>query len=131
MRHRFSLFALALIVFMALATGAPAPAVSAQQPARKWLTYDQVFGSPQPPGQRAARSDVLGDLPAVTGWLDDDRYLETREDPADKQRKTFAVSAADGTAAVYRDVAALGKDLPKGFDPRSAAATSPDGDGLR
>ena len=130
MRHRLSLFALALIVVAALASGALGPAVSAQQPARKWLTYEQVFGSPQPPGQRPAGSEVLGELPSISAWLDDDRYLEMREDPADKQRKVFAVSAADGTASVYRDFAALGKDLPKGFDLRSAAATLPDGNGF-
>jgi dipeptidyl-peptidase-4 len=106
-------------------------AVSAQPPVRKWLTYDQVFGSAPAPGERAAAAaGVLGDLPAIAGWLDDDRYLETREDPADKQRKLFVVSAADGAASVYRDYAAMAKDLPQGFDPRAAAASMPDGSAL-
>ncbi len=129
MRTPLGRLTLVLVVAAAVAVAGPGAVISAQpQPARRWLSYDQVFGAPQtPPGQPAPGTEILGRLPNITGWLDDERYLETREDPADKQRKVYVVSAADGAATVYRDDATLQKDLPKGFDPRAAAATTPDG----
>ncbi|HXG66723.1 MAG TPA: hypothetical protein VNO70_16600, partial [Blastocatellia bacterium] len=46
---------------------------SAQRPGKKHFTYEQAFGSvgrPQPPG---AGDSILGQLPTVTGWADDER----------------------------------------------------------
>ncbi|HPK71027.1 MAG TPA: hypothetical protein PLN93_03710, partial [Vicinamibacterales bacterium] len=67
-------------------------------PARKLFTYEQVFALPAgPPGAVGAGAGILGRLPDIQGWLDDGHYLERREDPADKQMKTYAVSVADGS----------------------------------
>ena len=71
-------------------------------PARKLFTYEQVFALPAgPPGAVGAGAGILGRLPDIQGWLDDGHYLERREDPADKQMKTYAVSVADGSAAIH------------------------------
>jgi dipeptidyl-peptidase-4 len=97
--------------------------------AKKWLTYGQVFdaaGRMTPGETYRDPSGILTDLPAISGWLDDEHYLETRVDPADKRRKLFSVSVADGSAHVHRD-ATEADGLPRGFDLRTAAATSGDG----
>jgi tricorn protease-like protein len=62
----------------------------------------------------------------VTGWIDDDHYTEVRTDPADKQRRVYAISAADGTPKLHIDYSAIQKNLPSGFNAQSAAATTPD-----
>jgi dipeptidyl-peptidase-4 len=114
-----------LIVFLLLGvsvllSGMPA-GVSAQRAAKKNFTYEQVFASAGPPGQ--AEGGILSQLPNISGWADDDHYLEMRNDPADRQRKLFSISVADGSAAVYRDYSEIQKNLPQGFDARSATTT--------
>ncbi|HEY8551139.1 MAG TPA: S9 family peptidase [Vicinamibacterales bacterium] len=87
--------------------------LSAQTPqraGRKLFTYEQVFEVPT--GMAAAMdgrdpSGVLGDVPAVTGWLDDEHYLETRRD-ADGRRRVYAVNAATGEERIHRESAGPG-----------------------
>ncbi|MGH9313504.1 MAG: S9 family peptidase [Vicinamibacterales bacterium] len=99
--------------------------LSAQRPGRRWLSYDQAFRSQAPRDSGdAPRDDILTTLPNVTGWLDDDRYLELRTE-TDNERRLYAVRASDGSAEVYRDFVAMRAALPRGFDPRTAIA-SPD-----
>ncbi len=90
--------------------------------ATRWLTYDETF-TPLPPFAPRGADSPLGDLPNITGWLDDGRYLEVKTD-TDGERRLYAVGAADGRTEVYRDFAALKQELPKGVDAsRPAAAT--------
>ncbi len=118
------LVATCVIAAAAATTGAADPGRAG---ARVWFTYEQVFGTPTAPGAGAKPSvPVMAPLPTITGWADADHYLEVREDPADKQRKVYSVSAADGGAALYRDYSAIQKSLPAGFEARVAAATAPD-----
>ncbi len=102
--------------------------VSGRQTAeKKHFTYDQVFNAA--PGGRGGfpgGDGIIAPLPQVTGWADDENYLELRTDPADKQRKVFAVSVKDGSARVYRDYSDVQKNLPSGFNAQRAAATTPD-----
>jgi dipeptidyl-peptidase-4 len=96
----------ALIVAVVLA----APLRGADTPARRQFTYEQVFGAPAgPPVPAAAGGGLLGQLPAVRGWLDDAHYLEMRQDPSDKQMKVYSVGAADGAAAVHQPADAGGR----------------------
>jgi dipeptidyl-peptidase-4 len=100
---------------------------SAQGRARagtRWVTYDEAFPS-APPGTPRGADAPIGDLPNIASWLDDGRYLEMRTDP-DGERRLYAVGAADGRSEVYRDYAAIKKDLPKGSDPARPAASTPD-----
>ncbi|NWG13179.1 MAG: hypothetical protein HXY20_06555, partial [Acidobacteria bacterium] len=90
----------------------------------KNFTYQQAFG-------RAAReyaggedTGILGRIPEITGWLDDQTYLETRLDPGSKTHKLIAVNASDGSERVFRDYAELRKRLPEGFDVERPAARS-------
>src|SRR5512140_920746 len=103
------------------------PAVSADlvhaQRATRWIAYDQAFALP---GRAPGADRIVGELPTVPRWLDDERYLELRAEGEGNQ-KLYAVNAADGHAELYRDVTALTKDLPKGADPARPAATSADG----
>jgi dipeptidyl-peptidase 4 len=92
------------------------------QATSRWLTYEQAF--PSLPAARPG-SGVLGDLPAITGWLDAQRYLETRTG-GDGERRLYVVDAADGRAQVFRDYAAMKRDLPKGADPARPAANTDD-----
>lgn len=102
------------------------PFLPAQSPGRKFFSYDQVFA---PAGAEAARepgTEIVGRLPQISGWADGDHYLETRTDPADKQRKVYAVSAADGSARIYRDYSEVQRHLPQGFSAERAAAMTED-----
>jgi len=111
-----------LPVFIATALLASVPPLVAQRAGSRWLTFDEAFAPPAAP--RGADSP-LGDLPTVTGWLDDARYLEVRTD-ADRERRVYAVNAVDGRSEVYRDFAAIKKILPKGAESARPAATTDD-----
>jgi dipeptidyl-peptidase-4 len=101
-----------------------------QEPAagagKKSFTYDQVFGGSM--GGRGERGEngITGPLPEVTGWADDDNYLEVRTDPGDKQRKVYSVRVSDGSAKIYRDYSEIQKHLPAGFSAQASAAVTPD-----
>lgn len=121
---------LAVLIAAAFAVVAPSvPAQTAAAPATlKSFTYEQAFGAPPGPPREEGPGEggVLGRLPAVTGWLDEARYLENRRDPADGKRRLFAVSAADGTATVYRDWPALAAKIGPELDAHRYAAATPD-----
>ncbi len=95
--------------------GSLAPA-DAQTQGRKWFTYEQAFestGMGAEPGRDPA--GVLADVPVVSGWLDDEHYLETRRD-VDGRRRVFAVNAATGSARVHRDASARGAGVQYASD---------------
>lgn len=90
------------LILIGIMAALAAPLSGAGKPARRLFTYDQVFGVPAgPPAPGAGGGGILGELPTIQGWLDDDHYLELRQDPADKQMKTYSVSAADGAATIH------------------------------
>jgi dipeptidyl-peptidase-4 len=97
---------------------------------KKQLTYSQGYAPQSRTTQNddgAERSDaVTGQLPRVSGWLDDSRYLETRVDPSTRKRTIYAVSAADGTASLYLDYEEIRKHLPQGLEPHTPADTTSD-----
>jgi dipeptidyl-peptidase-4 len=87
------------------------------------FSYEMAFS-----GQAVARygasagiDGVLGPLPQVTGWLDDETYLERRTDSESGETRLFAVRVDDGSAAVYRDYPALTAVLPDGFNVQKPA----------
>jgi len=102
------------------------PHMSGQQGGRKFLTYDQALGVPPPGAEAPAQPGITARLPEILSWLDDETYLETRVDPADKQRKLYAVSAADGSVRIYRDYAEMQKNLAEGFNAQRPAASNED-----
>lgn len=92
-----------------------APRAVAQSQGRQWLTYEDVFAPSStdsaPPGLQA--------LPRITGWLDDEHYLEMREG------KAYRVHALDGTATLHDDPAAAAI-LPAGITNNPVAARTAD-----
>ena len=73
----------------------------------KKLTYQQVYQRGEP--------KLLGTLPRIVEWLDDDHYLELKSDKGKKEQKLMIVNAATGEASVYIDYQALDIKLPKSF----------------
>ncbi len=92
-----------LLAVVGLIVALAVPLDGADKPGRKLFTYDQVFAVPAgPPGAPGAvAGGILGRLPDIQGWLDEGHFLERREDPADKQMKTYAVAVADGSATIH------------------------------
>ncbi len=125
-----SLIAVFTLVIAGLSFGGSPRTVAAQRTARKQLTYEQAFNSSRRPDDESASGVIAGRVPNITGWIDDEHYLESRADPADKERKLVAVSVADGNAKVYRDYTEIQKNLPEGFDARAAAVSTPDQSGF-
>jgi dipeptidyl-peptidase 4 len=116
-----------LVPFLAALGSTALLAGNPQPPPRtgRWLSHEQAFRVPPPrDSSETVRDDILTTLPNVTGWLDDERYLELRTEK-DNARRLYAVRASDGSSEVYRDYVAMRAALPRGFDPRTATA-SPD-----
>lgn len=109
MRRRYSASALIMI----LAAGA---SVFAQPKGRQWFSYDQVFAV----AGRGAASPGLEALPQITGWLDDEHYLDVRDG------KTYRVHAIDGTSTLHDDPAVYADVLPKGLANNPVATRTPD-----
>jgi dipeptidyl-peptidase-4 len=113
------------ILIVALCLGV-APLAPGQAAGKKFFSYDQVFGSAARGGESSADRGVTGRLPEVRGWLDDERYLEQRTDPADKRNKLYSISAADGSTRIHVDYAAMQKDLPSDFKAEEAVERTED-----
>ena len=84
----------------------------------KKLTYQQVYQRGEP--------KLLGTLPRIVEWLDDDHYLELKSDKGKKEQKLMIVNAATGEASVYIDYQALDRKLPKSFKMEKKAARTKD-----
>ena len=125
-KNHLCLLTLSGLLLTGLAPGLFSTA-AAQRAARKQLSYEQAFAPPGRAGSDSRSSDVMtAQLPTINGWADNERYLESRVDQADRQRKLYAVSVVDGSARIHRDYSEMEKILPQGFDPRSPAASTPD-----
>jgi dipeptidyl-peptidase-4 len=110
-----------LLTVLVLTTLAIPALVHAQARAgRQWFTYDEAFAA----GGRGSSQAGLTALPQVTGWLDADHWLETR------QGKVWKVRAADGLATLHQDPATLGEIAPKGLTNGPVASRTTD-DALR
>ncbi|MDZ7373446.1 MAG: S9 family peptidase [candidate division KSB1 bacterium] len=86
--------------------------------AQKRLTYEQVFERKGP--------QLLRQLPQIVGWLDDQCYLEVREDTTQRVRKLYRVDALSGTSEVYLDPLEFRDVLPEGFQPLNPTDRTPD-----
>ncbi|GAH05291.1 unnamed protein product, partial [marine sediment metagenome] len=68
---------------------------------KKDLTYEQVFSRGEP--------RLTIPLPRITGWLDDNYYLELRTE--DKKQTVMKVNALTGEESVYLDYEEFNKKL--------------------
>ena len=87
---------------------------------KKKLTYSQAFQQGEP--------KLLGDLPRIEEWLDEDHYLELQSSHGGEEAKTqlLKVNAITGKKSVFLDYTALEKKMPKGFSLQSSADRTKD-----
>jgi len=112
-------------LMLTLVLGLVLPSAGAQQPGNKFFTYEQVFaGSSRDRGSDG--DSITKALPRIRGWLNDREYLETRAGGEKGGTQLYAVSAEDGNSRIYRDYKKMKGDLPDGFDPAGATATTED-----
>lgn len=74
---------------------------------KKPLSYEQIFKNAEP--------RVLTPLPNITGWADENSYLEMKKKAGDDRAKVYAIDAKTGKETVYRDLDAFKSIAPKGF----------------
>jgi dipeptidyl-peptidase-4 len=75
---------------------------------KKLLSFDQIFNNGEP--------RLTNPLPVVTGWADDEHYIES-------QGGSFLVDAKTGKREPYRDMEAYRSVVGKGIEPGSPAAS--------
>jgi len=82
----------------------------------KKLTFDQVylFGQPR----------LLQRLPSVIGWLDDDHYLQLKNE--DGSTYLMKVNAETGKEEIYVNYAEINENIEEGWDASSSADVTDD-----
>ena len=84
---------------------------------KKTFTFNEIFKGQAPV--------ISNPLPEIEGWVDDNNYIEVRED--DKGTSTsFAVNALTGKAVPYTDPKTANADVPE-FKDAQNVTLSPDG----
>ncbi|MCH8124799.1 DPP IV N-terminal domain-containing protein [candidate division KSB1 bacterium] len=89
---------------------------------KKSLTYEQVFESGQP--------RLTKPLPRIRGWLDDNHFLQQKQDQSENNRELFKISAATGDETIFLDPEDFKDVLPGGFTLFSTAGTTSDYSGF-
>jgi dipeptidyl-peptidase-4 len=90
------------------------PPASAQE--KKSLTFDQIFRNGEP--------RITTSLPVVTGWTDDDHFVETRPREGGEGRGgLFLVDAKTGKREPYRNMESYRSVVGEGIEPGNPAAS--------
>lgn len=91
---------------------------------KKKLTYDQVFQRGEP--------RLIGSLPRIQGWLDDENYLETISEEVDGKDVTrlAKVNVRTGEVTDYFNAQDYKDKLPKGFSLQRAEDRTEDYSGF-
>ena len=63
------------------------------QAQKKSFTYDQLF--------KGTVSNVSKPLPNITGWADNEHYIEMRKDETDGKTKSFSIEVKSGISKLY------------------------------
>ncbi|MDI6766976.1 MAG: DPP IV N-terminal domain-containing protein [Bacteroidota bacterium] len=71
-------------------------AVSLHGQEKKILTFEQIF--------KGAEPKILAPLPNITGWADDNNYLEMKKKEGDDKPKLYSVNVKTGKEKLYRDL---------------------------
>ena len=80
------------------------------QAQKKNFSYDQLF--------KGAPTSITKPLPQITGWVDDDHYLEMRKTESDGKTKSFSVDVKTGNAVPYEPTEAEKRATPsRQFQP--------------
>ena len=62
---------------------------------KKKLTFEQIFKNGEP--------KITTEIPSITGWIDDDHYIEMRKNDGDKRRRAYSVDVKTGAAERYTE----------------------------
>lgn len=108
-KRRFWILTAVVLTSFAVATG------WAQ---KKKLTYSQVYQRGEP--------RLLGSLPRIEGWLDENHYLELKSPEEEKEQNLMKVNALTGKESLFIDYQSLNKKLPKGFSLQRSTAKTED-----
>ncbi len=98
---------LRVIVFAATALAAGLASTASSQ-GKKLLSFDQIFNNGEP--------RVVVSLPVVTGWADEEHFVET-------QGGSYLVDARTGKREAYRDMEPYRSLVGKGIEPGSPASS--------
>ncbi len=85
---------------------------------KKTLSFDQIF--------KGAEPKVTTMLPNISGWADDNSYLETKKKEGDSRMKVYAVNLKNGSEKEHRDLEAYKTLAPKGLNINSPVSTTED-----
>jgi len=85
---------------------------------KKPLSFEQIFKSAEP--------KVTAMLPTVSGWADDNSYLETKKKEGDDRAKVYAVELKSGKDKLYRDLDVFKSMAPKGLSLNNPASATQD-----
>lgn len=103
------------LVLISCAIAAGAVNLRSQQ---KVLTFGQIFNGEEPKLTKA--------LPNVTGWADEDHYIETKKNPGDTVAKEYSVSVRTGRETLERDMESYRSLLEPGIDPANPVSATDD-----
>lgn len=70
--------------------------VLAQSQEKKLLSFEQIFKNAEP--------KVIQSLPNISGWADDNHYLEMKKKEGDEKAKLYSVDVKSGKEKLYRDL---------------------------
>jgi dipeptidyl-peptidase-4 len=102
------------ILFTAAVGGVRVPPAAAQE--KQLLTFDQIFRNGQP--------RLTTNLPVVSGWTDDEHFIETRPREGGEGRGgAELVDAKTGAREAYRDMESFRTLVGEGIDPGNPAAS--------
>jgi len=101
-----------IIATLLLATGIHSIGIAQD----KKLTFDQVYLFQQP--------GLLQRLPSLNGWLDDDHYLQLKNE--DGSTYLMKVNAETGKDEIYVNYAKINENLEEGWDASSSTDVTDD-----
>ncbi|MCF8306750.1 MAG: DPP IV N-terminal domain-containing protein [Ignavibacteriales bacterium] len=78
----------------------------------KKITFDQTF--------RGGSPSLFNRTPRISGWLDDNNYLEQKSERSSGINQIISVNAQSGKLAVYLDYNRINSEFPEGIKLESA-----------
>jgi dipeptidyl-peptidase 4 len=82
-------------IYLFLLASISTAALSLYGQEKKKLTFEQIFKNGEP--------KIVTEIPSVTGWVDDDHYIEIKKGENGNEKKTYMVDAHAGTEIPYSD----------------------------
>lgn len=103
MRQDLSRFKVYVVIVLALVV-----AFSGQSQEKKKLTFDQIFKNAEP--------RLLQQLPTISGWADDENYIEMKRREGERRGEQMVVNVKTGQERPYHDLSQCQEIAGKDFD---------------